>query len=389
MPNNTHQQHQDDVPLHCHQLVDDFTLVTTPTPTAKDKVNKDNASSSPESNKENWISGNSAKNYRTVPQTIAAERLQLLRAIELEHSIFTLSFLLIETFFRPSPTLSSSSNHNNSGESFTIMAGKRKRRGRQGSSSTELLENASAIHHSFTPPRRRIYGLSKAYKNEYASQMSLPGVSKHFATFYHDLLNWQLVFAGLITPDQPAQVASYSNVIIRANNNSESSAKSDHHLATELNYDALFDYEDALAATANLLSIARQHSDLLDGLVLRSGEDASDHYATTYVRESSPNNYGGEFVKLVALVEGLIKAKKERLQEVKERMLTAAAADATTEDNGGNILSGWFRGGSGSGSGSPTSSSGHTNKAEVQLKNLQRELNAWEELLDVLEISAK
>lgn len=354
MPNTS--QKNDDV-LHCHQLVDDFTLVTTPT---KNKPTE--LSSSPESNKENWVSGNSSKNYQTVPQTIAAERLQLLRSIELEHSIFTLSFLLIETFFRPS----SSNNNNTSGK--IITAGRRKRgRGRRGST-TDLTTNVST-HHFFTPPRKRIFGLSKAYKAEYASQMNLPGVSKHFATFYNDLLNWQLVFASLITSDVPT---SYSNAI---KNNTTTETKNDH-LATELNYDALFDYEDAIAATANLLSIARQHSDLLDGLVLRSGGEEAE-YSTTYVRES-PNNYGGEseFRKLVGLVETLLKAKKERVQELKEKL----ANDNETDNGNGHILSGWFKTGS---------ASSDINVAEVQLKNLQREVNAWEEFLDLVEISAK
>lgn len=381
MPKSSATSHQQDV-LHCQQLSDDFTLVTT--------ADKDIRKKSIESNKENWdqdlaAAGSKGRNYKTLSQAIAAERLQLLRAIELEHSIFTLSFLLIETFFRP-PV------NNDSNTNVQLTSGKRKRRGgRRGSCSSssspadQLTATANNAH--FSLPRKRIYGLSKAYKGEYATQMSLPGVSKHFDHFYHDLLNWQLVFA--VVTESQGQL-SYCGAT-KANVTTSTFATTDpHHLATELNFDALFDYEDAIAVTANLLAIARQHSDLLDGLVLCS----ADPDATTYVRESQ-SNYGGstEFCKLIGLVETLLKVKKERIEALNSKKAEMMAAAVNSSDNGEvgnshNILSGWFK---------TTSTDNADNSGnlvaitaiENQLKNLQREVNAWEELADVVEISSK
>lgn len=327
------------------QLADDFTVVST------------------EANKENF----QVRNYQTLSQTIATKRLQQLRAIETVHSIFTLSFHLIETFFRPPISLFTaaidSSQTDGTPKSYPLQ-GKRKRRGKI--DPRPLGDNSfteGSTHGAFQMPRKRIHGLSEAYKAEYSAKMSLPGISQHFGTFYHGLIDWQLVFAPV----------------------TECSSNGSSCLAKELNYDSLFDLEDfeqAIATTANLLSIARQHSDLIDGLVLCGGYEGKS-VSTEYVRDQS--NFGGlnDFCKLVGLVEQLIKQKKDGMEELR-------AKANSSDDDSEHLLAGWFKCDKSTSNQSPQEcTKTKASNSYQRIRDLQREVNAWEEFLDVVEISSK
>src|SRR6218665_3157319 len=76
----------------------------------------------------------------------AEERLRSVRLVELEHEIFVTAFNLIESFYRP-------------------------------------------------PKRSRIAGMTKAYKHQYDSLRRSSGISKLFATFHRDLIDWQRVLS--------------------------------------------------------------------------------------------------------------------------------------------------------------------------------------------------
>lgn len=328
------------------QQADDFTVVST------------------DANKENF----QVRNYQTLSQTIATKRLQQLRAIETVHSIFTLSFHLIETFFRPPSSLSNaaidSSQTDGTHKGFPSQ-GKRKRRGKiEPRPQGDNCFPEGSTHGAFQMPRKRIHGLSGAYKAEYSTKMSLPGISQHFGNFYHGLIDWQLVFAPV----------------------TECSSNGSSCLAKELNYDSLFDFEDfeqAIATTANLLSNARQHSDLIDGLVLCAGYEGKSA-STEYVRDQS--NFGGlnDFCKLVGLVEQLIKQKKDGMEELR-------AKTNSSDNDSEHLLAGWFKYDKSTNSNqSPQEcSKSKASNANQRIRDLQREVNAWEEFLDVVEISSK
>ena len=290
--------------LHCQQA-GDFTVVTT----ALNDSNKENLGSKP-------------RNYQTLSQTIATERLQLLRMVELENAIFTKAFHLIESYYRPT------SNSPNTTANLNLK---------------QVVDNVSKemhhIHAAFPMPRKRIYGLEKSYKAEYLKAMNLPGISKQYSIFHHDLVNWQFIFG----------------------------AKD----FLELNYDLLFDYEDAIATTAKLLAISRAHSDLIDGFVI-------DNEGKT----ACSANFGssGEFCKMVALVEQLIKQKKDRIGQLQQQM------DNANTDNSGNFLSGWFKCDNQNLKNPEKLGENRFSDNHQRIKDIQREISAWEELIDVVEI---
>lgn len=322
--------------IYCQQA-DDFTVVTT------------NA----ECNKENL---SQARNYQTLSQTIALERLQLVRMIELENSIFTEAFHLIEIYYRPTNSTPNATDPSEESRSQVSMQAKRKRRSKNEPKEKHL---TSESHHGLGAiqlPRKRVRGLSKAYKTEYSAKMSLPGISKHFANFYHDLIDWQLVFA------------SATEFPTNGNN-----------LAKELNYDSLFDYEDAIASIANLLSSARQHSDLIDGLVLQS-ESECKSVLPEYARDQT--NYGGsaQFRKMIALVEQLIEHKKNRLEQL--RLMVQQS-----DHNSTNLLSNWFKGDKSQTQGKEVYGQEQSLQAYQHIQQLVKEVSAWEEFVDVVEIS--
>lgn len=335
MPKSSQSQ-----PIHCQQA-GDFTVVST---------------AASETNKENL---DQARNYQTLSQTVALERLQLLRMVELENSIFTQAFHLIETYYRPA-NRNLGTSEATSKPPTSVLA---KRKWRERKTAAESEQTDSEPHHALGAipmPRKRIHGLSKSYKSEYSAKMEQPGISKHFGAFHRDLLDWQLVFAP--ATDFPANGTN---------------------LAKELNFDALFDYEDAIASTANLLAISRQHSNLIDGLVLCSGPDTnSKSILTEYLPDQANECGAGEFRKLISLVEQLIKLKKGRTAQL-------VPTESGKDDGPGLLLSNWFKCDK---SAQVVTKQQHMDcfaHTQQNTKDIQKEISAWEEFVDVVEISTK
>lgn len=339
MPKSSQQSNSQEM-IHCQQA-GDYTVVT--------------AASVHHSNKENIVEHTNQPNYQILSQTIAYERLQWLRIVELEYTIFTQAFQLIETYYRPLDVRSTT-------ESNTVRANtKRKRNIGVANDSTQTKSQMNEGRHylgGFPMPRKRIHGLLKSYKCEYMDKMNRTGVSKHYGLFHHHHIDWQLVFACVI--DLPTNGGN--------------------NLAKELNYDPLFDYEDVIATTANLLAIARQQSELFDGLVLHAPEHERGKMITStidYVRDHSNKSGSNQFYNLITLIEQLIKQRRDRIGQVQE-----LKEYSDSDSIGTHLLANWFR-----------SDKVNITKVPVPKDNVTneyiRELNAWEELVDVVEISPK
>ena len=343
MPESSPKQQANNI--YCQQA-DDFTVVTTTNENDKENINR-------------------SRNYQTLNQTIALERLQLLKTIELENSIFTKAFSLIETYYRPITNVLSAVDLDCEVDTKTQHQTRRKRRNKIDKKTNSNLNDATS--QAFFP-RKRIHGLSKAFQIEYNSKINQPGISKHFSSFYHDQIDWQLVFA-------PATNFPCTK------------------LAKELNYDSLFDYEDAIAITANLLAIARQQSDLIDLIVLYQDKDSKSIKPTDYVCDQS--NYGGwsEFQNMIVLIKQLIQIKKDRLEQLR-------AQENIDQESGHStyMFTNWFK--NDNNKCGNNDDNFNTNETFNIKKNMQKtlhssiqqiakEVNTWEELVDMVEISTK
>lgn len=289
------------------------------------------------------------------------------RIIELEKTIFCLMFHLIETYYRPIINQLPLSNNKNSNKS-TIDINRQ----------LDRTTTGKEWYCEYRMPSKRIYGLQKAYKRQFDKKFDRAAIllsDNCYLQFHRNHIDWQLVFA----PISGFPCCRQSNTT----------------LAKQLDFDSLLDIEDAITQSAYLLANARQHSQLIDNLILNNAEtnngsndienDGKQPYRPSSQYELIMKDDYDDFTRLVKMIEKLVKIKSEQM---KECLMISEHQNKPKESLG--LLDAWlfFKRKSRSFDQTENEHCHEYDVSQVQnlIEDLRKEIASWEELIDVINI---
>ncbi|OTF75148.1 hypothetical protein BLA29_010065, partial [Euroglyphus maynei] len=231
-------------------------------------------------------------------------------------------------------------------------------------------------------PSKRIYGLQKVYKKQFEKKFDKNAIlsndfssstlaDDHNLQFHRNHIDWQLVFATI----SGFPYCRQSNTT----------------LARQLDFDSLFDIEDAITQSAYLLANARQHSQLIDNLVLNKDEMMNNNnnaigknnykQPTTQYDLAIKDDYDDDFTRLINMIEKLVKIKNEQMNEC-----LMVIGEHRKEES--SLLDAWlfFRRKSRNDYNETDKYNNDVSQVKNLIENLRKEINSWEELIDVINI---
>ncbi|KAH9422008.1 hypothetical protein DERP_002300 [Dermatophagoides pteronyssinus] len=301
------------------------------------------------------------------------------RMIELEKTIFCLMFYLIETYYRPIINQLPLSNNNNNNDN------------NEGNNKTDRSTTDSEWYCQYRMPSKRIYGIQKAYKKQFEKKFDRSALMSNdflrsssaadcYLEFHRNHIDWQLVFASISGFPYCRQT--------------------NQTLARQLDFDSLFDIEDAITQSAYLLANARQHFQLIDNLVLNNDKINNGLQANRNNCKQPSSQYNlsmkdefDNFERLIKMIENLIENKNKQMNEC--IMINEHRKKSKESSSSSSLLDSWlfFKRKSRSFIDSTTEPLEKQCReydilqVENLIENLRKEINSWEELIDVINIS--